>query len=221
MTVLYCRVEIDKDHTWSQVIVGGIIGSMVGLFTVLYIIPSEYVDTYMSNLNYKHYLRVIGQKPEVITMGVGLIVLHSGQALIEIENTLEEEIDDEAADKAKDYEDWLGVSILWGFLSGCDGEQVFLENVDDDSNRGDDPTLRRSLLSTPKGRMKHVEDDFSRNTSKRRYQKKKSVKQMLEEAHAGWCNDITNILFCCCCCKPQSFVEGIITDDEDEDEDER
>ena len=28
MTVLYCRVEIDKDHAWSQAIVGGIIGSI-------------------------------------------------------------------------------------------------------------------------------------------------------------------------------------------------
>ncbi len=90
-----------------------------------------------------------------------------------------------------------------------------------DNNLGYYPKVKRSLVATSNGRLKHVINEYNRYNSKQRLNQKsgkhKSGKQIVQEAHAGWCNDITNILFCCCFCKPHSFVEGIIDDDDEDD----
>ena len=217
MTVLYCRVEIDRDHTWSQVIVGGIIGSLVGSFTVLYIIPNASVDLYLTKLDYKHYLRILCKHPEIITMSFGLILLRSGQKFVDFEDNLDEEndSDDEYGEVMETRSD-KNDGQHWGLWKFCvvGGEIQTASEISNDNYADEDFDPKK--MRTPLGRSNHVSSNlsiFSLRSSKNKSKKNKSGKQIVQEAHAGWCNDITNILFCCCFCKPHSFVEGIVDED--------
>ena len=221
MIVLYCRVEIDKDHTWLQVIVGGIIGSLVGLFTLLYIIPNEAVNVCLSNMNVVYYLRKMKQKPEVITMGIGLILFRTGNTFIDVDDVMNDEADDENIGQI-DYEeqkgfDWMGG--LWGIFSECEASQTSSDSINNELDVNFHSQSSMNLFATPIARSKHVDNKFGRGKNdNKRYSRRQSGRQMVAEAHAGWCNEITNILFCCCVCKPHSFVDGIISDDENCDE---